>query len=86
MTRTEMFIFDVDVTQNVLDHMFYTENVTVHTERKDTFDVMTILQGLIAVVGIISNFIVVLALLCEKKLRIKIPNIFIINQVGYSVT
>ena len=48
-----------------------------------TFDVMMILQMIIATVGIIANYTVVFAFLNHKQLRRKIPNMFIINQVSY---
>ena len=40
-----------------------------------------IIQSTIASVGIIANFTVIVVFLNHKKLRRKIPNIFIINQV-----
>ena len=40
-----------------------------------------IIQSSIASVGIIANFTVIVVFLNHKKLRRKIPNIFIINQV-----
>ena len=45
-------------------------------------DVMMILTSVIASVGIVSNLNVVVVFLKHKKLRCKIPNIFIINQVS----
>ena len=47
------------------------------------FEVMMILQMLIASVGIIANVTVLFAFLNHKQLRRKIPNMFIINQVCY---
>ena len=44
--------------------------------------VVIIIQGVIASVGIISNFTVIVAFLNHKKFRQKIPNKFIINQVS----
>ena len=44
-------------------------------------DVMMVLSAAIASLGIISNLTVVVVFLRNNKLRIKIPNIFIINQV-----
>ena len=35
----------------------------------------------ISSIGIVTNFIVIIVFLNDKKLRKKIPNIFIINQV-----
>ena len=44
--------------------------------------IVIIIQGVIASVGIISNFTVIVAFLNHKKFRQKIPNKFIINQVS----
>ena len=46
------------------------------------YDVMEILQMVIASSGIITNLTVVIVFLNDKKLRRKTPNICIINQVG----
>ena len=43
--------------------------------------VVMILSTIIASVGIIANFTVILVFLNDKKRRQKIPNIFIIHQV-----
>ena len=52
------------------------------TEDQDLMQqVVIIIQGVIASVGIFSNFTVVVAFLNNKKFRQKIPNKFIINQV-----
>ena len=48
-------------------------------------DVMIILPSLIAVVGIVANLSVVVTFLYHKKLRCKIPNLFIVNQVSQDV-
>ena len=45
-------------------------------------DVVMIVSTVIASVGIVANFTVVIVFLNDKKLRRKIPNIFIIHQVG----
>ena len=45
------------------------------------FDVMEIIQLSIAPVGIIGNLTVIVVFLNHKKLRRKIPNRFIVNQV-----
>ena len=39
-----------------------------------------IVQGSIASLGIVTNLTVIVVFLNHKKLRLKIPNIFIINQ------
>ena len=60
------------------------ENVTLDTQTSSVeskMDIMMILSSTIASLGIISNLTVVVVFLRNKKLRIKIPNIFIINQV-----
>ena len=48
------------------------------------FNGMKIIQVIIASMGMITNIIVVIVFLNDRKLRRKIPNICIINQVGYS--
>ena len=61
------------------------ENVTLDTQTslmERNIDAMMILSSAIASLGIISNLTVVVVFLRNKKLRIKIPNIFIINQVS----
>ena len=58
-------------------------NFTTVTEdnNENTIDVMMLLSTIIASVGIVSNSTVVVVFLKHKKMRRKIPNIFIINQV-----
>ena len=46
-------------------------------------DFVMILSTLIASVGIVANFTVIIVFLNDKKLRKKIPNIFIIHQVSF---
>ena len=60
-----------------------TTNVTTGFENTpDKLDIVMILSTAIASIGIMSNLTVVVVFLKHKKLRIKIPNIFIINQVS----
>ena len=47
--------------------------------------VVIIIQAVIASVGIVSNFTVIVAFLNHKKFRQKIPNKFIINQVSTNI-
>ena len=47
----------------------------------NTIDVMEIIQLSIAPVGILGNFTVIVVFLNNKRLRRKIPNRFIVNQV-----
>ena len=58
-------------------------NFTTVTEdnNENTIDVIMLLSTIIASVGIVSNSTVVVVFLKHKKMRRKIPNIFIINQV-----
>ena len=51
-------------------------------DTSDKIDVMMTLHSLIASVGIVANITVVIAFMNHGKLRRKIPNIFIINQVS----
>ena len=48
--------------------------------------VVSIASIVIASVGIVANFTVIVVFLKDKKMRKKIPNIFIINQVRFTVT
>ena len=61
-----------------------TEIATLYpiTGSSQTVDVMMVLSAAIASVGIIGNFAVIIVFLNDKKLRRKIPNIFIIHQVS----
>ena len=56
--------------------------IEVHLEENDnSLDVMKIVQLSIAPVGIIGNLTVIIVFLNHRKLRRKIPNRFIVNQV-----
>ena len=74
-------------------HMVTMDNITMDAVTMDPvamgdregstgYDVMEILQMVIASSGIITNLTVVIVFLNDKKLRRKTPNICIINQVG----
>ena len=62
----------------------HSENVTSIGGIKNdaTLSIMAILQSIIASLGIITNLTVVIVFFNHKKLRRKIPNIFITNQVS----
>ena len=62
-----------------------TESPTISsmTGSSQTVDVIMVLSVAIASVGIIGNFTVIIVFLNDKKLRKKIPNIFIIHQVSF---
>ena len=51
-------------------------------QTSENVDIMMISSTTIAGVGIIANITVVIAFLSHRKLRRKIPNMFIINQVS----
>ena len=60
------------------------ENVTYIIDNEDdsgNFNAMKIVILVIACVGVVTNIIVVIVFLNDRKLRRKIPNIGIINQV-----
>ena len=61
-----------------------TSNTTAESSRDSSegIDVMIILQIVISSLGITTNLTVVVVFLNHKKLRRKIPNICIINQVS----
>ena len=54
-------------------------------ETSGTILTMMVIHSIIASVGIIGNFTVIVAFLNHKKFRKKIPNIFILNQVSIIV-
>ena len=49
----------------------------------NTIDAMEIIQLSIAPVGIVANLTVIIVFLSNKKLRRKIPNKLIVNQVKF---
>ena len=57
------------------------DNTSSNNEDDSILPVNTIIHSTIACVGIIAKATVVVVFLNHKKLRQKIPNIFIINQV-----
>ena len=63
---------------------FNYDNTTkaMSVEETKSMDIMALLSAIIASVGIVANATVIVAFLNHKKLRGKIPNIFIINQVS----
>ena len=71
--------------------MTVTENISLSGQSSikspaddDDIDIMMVLTILIASVGMIANLTVVVVFSHHQKLRSKIPNIFIINQVSRS--
>ena len=73
ITETERPLADTTVNDSTL---LFKLNVNVYS-----LDVMDIVQLSIAPVGIIGNFTVIVVFLSHRKLRRKIPNRFIVNQV-----
>ena len=69
-------------TQGEMNTSFIGENKTLPIQTGNKFDVMMLLQCIIASVGIVANLTVVIVFLNHKQLRMKIPNRFIINQVS----
>ena len=63
-------------------NVFTSVTVSGISETPSNFDAMRILQIIISSVGITANFTVVLVFVNHKLLRVKIPNMFIINQVS----
>ena len=67
------------------------ENDTIMTPNLSEYQdgpnigIMVTLQNIIASLGIVANFTVVMVFLNHRKLRRKIPNMFIINQVSNNV-
>ena len=62
---------------------FAINSTSSNSERNSaSINVMQILQSVIACVGIVANFTVIVVFLNDRKLRRKIPNRFIVNQVS----
>ena len=68
-------------TEGSLTTMNLNGNETDLEGKVNNLDVMEIVQLSIAPVGIIGNLTVIVVFLNHKKLRRKIPNRFIVNQV-----
>ena len=60
-----------------------TTNIDDRSNNGNDIDVMMLLSTIVASIGIVSNGTVVVAFLNHRKLRRKIPTMFIINQVGF---
>ena len=72
-------------TQGEMNIFVSGENLTLPgSTQNEQFDVMMLLQCIIASVGIVANLTVVIVFLNHKQLRRKMPNRFIINQVSIS--
>ena len=71
-------------TQGEMNTFVSGENKTLPTQNDNKFDVMMLLQCIIASVGIVANLTVVIVFLNHQQLRRKIPNRFIISQVSIS--
>ena len=56
------------------------------TDMSDNVTMMMILQSIISSVGITANLTVVAVFLNDRKLRVKIPNMCIINQVSIKIS
>ena len=69
-------VFNMNSTDNV--NLSPTEKSLDEPMEESTF----ITHCTISSVGIVTNFTVIIVFLNDKKLRKKIPNIFIINQVS----
>ena len=76
---------DPDVWTSVVDVV--TSDTTTNSDDSrnngNSIDVMMLLSTIVASIGIVSNATVVVAFLNHKKLRRKIPIMFIINQVSF---
>ena len=77
MTDPEVWTTDDDVTSAT------TPNNDVRNSSDNKLSVMALLSCIITSIGIVSNPTVITAFLNHKKLRRKIPTMFIINQVGF---
>ena len=78
--NTKHYLSTISVTSN--------DNSTSFSLREmaDNVTVMMIPQSLISSVGIIANMTVVVVFINDRKLRVKIPNMCIINQVSINIS
>ena len=76
-----MDLLNLNETEGLLMVANSSENKSQLEGYVNYFDVMEIVQLSIAPVGIIGNLTVIVVFLNHRKLRRKIPNRFIINQV-----
>ena len=67
----------------IRNELFENASTTPVFDERNMVDVMTVLSSIIASVGVIANFTVVYVFGSNAKLRTKIPNIYIINQVRF---
>ena len=56
--------------------------ISLRPDREKPLDIMMVLSTVTATVGIFANLTVVVVFVKHRRLRQKIPNIFIINQVS----
>ena len=71
-----------NVTQTPFSNITVNTTSTTRSSMSEDISIMTIVHSIIGSVGIVANLTVVLVFLNHKKFRQKIPNIFIIHQVG----
>ena len=71
-----------NVTQTPSSNITANTTSTTRSSISEDISIMTIVHSIIGCVGIVANLTVVLVFLNHKKFRQKIPNIFIIHQVG----
>ena len=72
--------------ETLTDSIIFSRNETFTTEADASVKsidgyLVLIIQSSVGSIGIIANLTVIVVFLNHKKLRRKIPNIFIINQV-----
>ena len=71
-----------NVTQTPSSNITTNTTSTTRSSISEDISIMTIVHSIIGSAGIVANLMVVLVFLRHKKFRQKIPNIFIIHQVG----
>ena len=78
-TSSNEFSYDETYTIVSLANISFTSNDPTNDNVRET--TIRIIQSSVASIGIVSNLTVIVVFVNHKKLRRKIPNIFIINQV-----
>ena len=80
--RFQQNMTESNITQAPFSNITANTTSTTRSSMSEDISIMKIVHSIIGSVGIVANLTVVLVFLNHKKFRQKIPNIFIIHQVG----
>ena len=76
-------MFDLNYNHNIVfNNETMNTKISLGPDTEKPLDIMMVLSTVTASVGIFANLTVVVVFVKHRRLRRKIPNIFIINQVS----